>query len=48
MAITDKQGYVKTALAGMLALVAVPSIAFAESKFLSIGRVSRSYRVTTD
>ena len=48
MAITDKQGYAKTTLEGMLALVAAPSTAFIESKFLSIGRVSRSYRFATD
>jgi hypothetical protein len=37
MAITDNGGYVKPAMAGLLALLAAPSAAVAESKFLSLG-----------
>lgn len=36
MAITDNRGYVKRAMAGLLALAVAPSVALAESKFLSL------------
>ena len=36
MASADNQGYVKHAMAGLLALLMTPSAARAESKFLSV------------
>jgi hypothetical protein len=36
VSITDNWGYVKPAMAGLLALLAAPSAAVAESKFLSL------------
>ncbi len=42
MAITDNGGYVKPAMAGLLTLLAAPSAAFAESKFLSLKFLSLS------
>ncbi len=36
MVITDNRGYVKQAAAGLLGLLMLPSVALAESKFLSL------------
>ncbi|MCP4089904.1 MAG: hypothetical protein GY746_08930 [Gammaproteobacteria bacterium] len=36
MVITDNWGYVKQAVAGLLGLSMLPSVALAESKFLSL------------
>lgn len=41
MASADNQGYVKHAMAGLLALTVAPSTALAERKFLSLKQTGR-------